>query len=491
MKGKKYLAFDFGAESGRAILGAFDDKKVKIQELHRFPNPQIRLLDHVYWDVLSLFQELKNALSITVKKGHRLLQGIGVDTWGVEFGIIAEDGHLLSNPVVYRDQRTEGMMERVFRTISKKEIYQLTGIQFLQLNTLYQLASLVKDDSPLLSMGRHLLFMPDLFNYFMTGEICSEYTIASTSQLLNAKTKEWEERLFSAMRIPSAIMSSIIPPCTVLGSLRPELLEETGLKSGEVIAPAGHDTACAVAAVPVQNDHWAYISSGTWSLLGIETDHPIISEASLQNNFTNEGGVNNKIRFLKNTMGMWLLEGCRRAWSKNEASVDYDLLMNMAGEAKPFQCIIDPDNGLFMNPQDMPGAIIEYSQMTGQVVPQDRGEFVRCILESLALKYRYLIDKINHMGTRKIEVLHIVGGGSRNQMLNQFAANATGLPVITGPAEATAIGNIILQLLANKELYSLKEARDLVARSFPGETYEPRDQEQWNEIYHQKKNLFS
>jgi len=468
-----------------------NDSGLELEEIHRFVNPQVQVLDHIYWDVLYLFQELKNALSRASKKGHRVLQGIGVDTWGVDFGIIGKDGALLGNPVAYRDKRTDGMMEKVFEKIPKKEIYQYTGIQFIQLNTLYQLASLAQSNSHLLETSKYLLFMPDLFNYFMTGEACSEYTIASTSQLMNAETKEWEQEIFYRLGLPYKIMAPIVQPGTALGPLTKDILQETNMKTGEVITPAGHDTACAIAAVPAKRDHWAYISSGTWSLLGVEIDTPIITDESLNNNFTNEGGVDQKIRFLRNVMGMWLLESCRKTWMRNKATVDYTLLMNLAKNAKPFKCIINPDNSRFMNPPDMPEAIVEYCKSTGQSGPKKIGEFVRTILESLALKYRFLIDKINSMRNQNIQVLHIVGGGSQNELLNQFAANATGLQVIAGPVEATAIGNIIFQAIAKNELNSLQEARGLVARSFPLKTYEPQDQERWNEVYNKKKELFS
>jgi rhamnulokinase len=491
MKEQKYIAFDLGAESGRAMMGLVNDNTIRLEEIHRFVNPQIRMLGHIHWDVLYLFQECKKALSLAAQKGHRVLQGIGIDTWGVDFGLIGQDGTLLGNPVAYRDPRTEGIMERVFQKLPKKDIYHHTGIQFLRFNTLFQLASLAQTNSRILEISRNLLFMPDLFNFLMTGEVASEYTIASTSQLLNAKKKEWERELFIRLELPYPLMAPIIQPGTVLGTLTRELLLETDLKAAEVITPACHDTACAIAAVPVQQNRWAYISSGTWSLLGVEIDDPIITEESLNNNFTNEGGVDKKIRFLRNTMGMWLLESCRRNWIRNKASVDYALLMNLAKNAKPFKCIIDPDDSSFLNPPNMCEAIAGYCKRTEQTPPIKIGEFVRSILESLALKYRFLIDKINAMRQENIEVLHIVGGGSQNELLNQFTADATGLPVIAGPVEATAIGNIIIQVIAKNQLNSLQDGRRLVARSFPLKTFEPQEQSRWNDVYYKKKDLFS
>lgn len=489
--GSKYLAFDFGAASGRAILGIVSRDKLELEEIHRFPNQPITIFRHMYWNILTLFDELKKGLALVAQKGHRDLAGIGVDTWGVDFGFVGKDDTLLGNPVAYRDKRTDGMMEKAFGKLARQEIYTLTGIQFLKLNTLYQLFSMVQSNSPLLGIAQNLLFMPDLFNYLMTGEKCSEYTIASTSQLLNARTKKWEQNLFSKLNLPYSIMAPIVAPGTVLGLLSKDLSDETGLSRVEVIAPACHDTAGAVAAVPAQSDDWAYLSSGTWSLIGIEVEEPIINEESLNNNFTNEGGADHKIRFLRNTMGLWLLQQVRKTWERQGESVSYDDMISIAEKAPPFKCIIDPDDALFLNPPDMPAAIAEYCRKNQQPIPENRGEVVRSILESLALKYRFIIEKINAMRNRPVETLHIVGGGSQNEMLNQFSANATGLPVIAGPAEATATGNILIQAMAKKELDSLQQGRELVARSFPMKRYEPQDQERWNEVYEKVKGMFS
>lgn len=487
----KYLAFDFGAASGRAILGLISGDRLELEEIHRFPNQPVKIFGHIYWNILTLFEELKKGLALVAQKVHRDLAGIGVDTWGVDFGLVGKDGILLGNPVAYRDTRTDGMMEKAFDRMTKKEIYASTGIQFIQLNTLYQLLSMVRSNSPLLDITQNLLFMPDLFNYLMTGEKCSEYTIASTSQLLNARTKKWEQNLFSKLNLPYSIMVPIVVPGTVLGLLSKDLSDETGLPRVDVIAPACHDTASAVAVVPAQSDDWAFLSSGTWSLIGIEVEEPIINEESLKNNFTNEGGADHKIRFLRNTMGLWLLQQVRKTWEQHGEPLSYDDLVHGADEAAPFKCIIDPDDSLFLNPPDMQAAIVEYCEKNQQPIPENRGEVVRCILESLALKYRFIIEKINAMRNRPVETLHIVGGGSQNEMLNQFSANATGLPVIAGPIEATATGNILIQAMAKKELDSLQQGRELVARSFPMKHYEPKNQERWNEVYEKVKGIYS
>lgn len=490
MSDVKFLAFDLGAESGRAMLGILNGEKIRLEEIHRFPNRQVEVLGHIYWDVLRLFDEVKKGLYLAANGGHGDLSGIGVDTWGVDFGLVGENDDLLGNPVAYRDKRTDGMMEKAFERISKEKIYAQTGIQFLQLNTLYQLLSMALSENPILKMSQHLLFMPDLFNFFLTGEKCSEYTIASTSQLLNARTKAWEEELFSMLGLPLGIMQPIVEPGTVVGPLLKDVARESGMPAVDVIAPACHDTACAVAAVPAQSNNWAYLSSGTWSLVGIEIDAPIIEEGSLEFNFTNEGGVGNTIRFLRNTMGLWLLQRCRKQWEQEGVSLSYDDLIRLAEDASPFRCIVNPDDTSFLNPQNMPAAIAAFCKKTDQPVPQSRGEFIRCILESLALKYRFILEKIATLRGEPIELLHIVGGGSRNEMLNQFSADATGLPVVAGPVEATAIGNVLVQAMAKKCISGVSEGRRIVARSFPLKTYEPRNGEAWDESYERVKSMF-
>jgi len=473
-----YLAVDFGAGSGRVMLGALEDT-LKLREVHRFPNLQISVLGRMHWDILRLFFELEQGLAMTAGLGHRSVDGIGVDTWGVDFGLLGRGDTLLGNPVCYRDSRTDGMMDLAFKKISKDAIYRSTGIQFLQLNTVFQLLSMVESHDPLLDAAEKLLFMPDLFHFLMTGNTVTEYTIATTSQLLNAKTCKWEPELFESLNIPADIMQDIVAPGTGLGPLLPEIVRETGLKAN-VIASASHDTASAVAAVPAGKGSWAYLSSGTWSLIGVETDKPIISVESVKGNFTNEGSVAGRIRFLKNVTGLWLLEECRRQWDKTEKR-NYDVLLGEAGQAGPFRSLINPDDGRFLNPPDMPTAIAGFCRETGQPVPETQGQFVRCILESMALKYRIVIHNLESLLGRKLDCLHIVGGGSRNSLLNQFTADATGLPVYAGPVEATAIGNILMQAVACRKLDSIEEGRDLVRLSFPMTTYEPKDTAAWED----------
>ncbi len=488
MSEARFLAFDLGAESGRAILGSLENSQLKLEEIHRFVNRPVQVSGHIHWDVLRLFDDLKQGMAQAAGKANGRLLGIGVDTWGVDFGLIGRGNVLLGNPYAYRDKRMDGIMPRAFAFMPKKEIYARTGIQFLQFNSIFQLFALAQEKNPLLDVSERLLFMPDLFNLFMTGEACSEYSIASTSQLMHAAHKTWEPEIFSKLRLPMRIMPPVVQPGTVLGKLLPDIAAETGLGNVDVIAPACHDTASAVAAVPARGDNWAYLSSGTWSLMGIEAKEPIMNERSEQNNFTNEGGVDQTIRFLRNIAGLWLLQGCRRSWERQGLTVGYDDLLSAATKAKPFECIVNPDDAIFLNPPDMPTAIVEYCRGSQQAIPESKGEFVRCVLESLALKYRFIIDKISEMQSKPIEKLHIVGGGSQNDLLNQFAADATGLTVIAGPTEATAIGNILVQAIAKRELSSLEEGRQLVEKSFPLKTFEPQDHQAWSEVYERIKH---
>jgi sugar (pentulose or hexulose) kinase len=484
-----FLAFDFGAESGRAVLGTLDGRSIELEELHRFPNRHATILGHLHWDFNYLLNQLKKGLASAAERGHRELSGVGIDTWGVDFGLISKDGRLLEQPFAYRDSRTDGMLEKASELISKEEMYRLTGTQFMQINTVFQLLSL--SESTLLDEAETLLFMPDLFSFHLTGRRYSEYTIASTSQLLNARIRRWEPLIFEKLGLPFGLMAPLMEPGTVVGRLCPAIAVQTGIKDVDVIAPASHDTASAVAAVPAMSANWAYLSSGTWSLLGIEVDEPILSEASLRHNFTNEGGVGGKIRFLRNTMGLWLLERCRDAWKAAGESVDYAELTSLIEESKPFACIVDPDEPSFLNPPDMLAAVAAVCKRTDQAVPETKGEYGRAIFESLALKYRFILEKIVDVCAHPIEVLHIVGGGSQIELLNQWAADATGLPVVAGPTEATAVGNILVQAIAKHDLAGIEEGRGLVKRSFPLKVYEPQQRDDWLEIYAEKSALFS
>ncbi|MCP4725459.1 MAG: rhamnulokinase [bacterium] len=486
-----YLAFDLGAESGRAVIGTINDNRINISEIHRFSNIQIEDSGHIYWDIPYLFGELRKSLSIAVDIGYNELNGIGIDTWGVDYGIIGKDQRIMEAPYAYRDSRTNGMMEEVFKVIPEKDLYSLTGIQFMQFNTIFQIYGQINQNRDFFNNAESLLFMPDLLNYLMSGEVVSEYTIASTSQLLNIHNKIWEKEIFTKLELPLTIMPSIVQPGTVIGKLLPDIARETGLSTVDIIAPACHDTACAVAAVPAGRGNRAYISSGTWSLVGIETDEPIVNELSLENNFTNEGGVNGKIRFLKNMMGLWLLQGCMKIWSKDEKDINYGDLVKLAAESEPFKCIIDPDHNGFLNHPDMIEEITKFCRNTGQPIPETKGEVARCIFESLAFKYRIIIEQINLMIDESVDTIHIVGGGSQNLLLDQFTSNASGLPVSAGPVEATALGNIIVQAAAKNDIADIEEGRRIIAGSFPLEHFEPEDTDLWKDNYEKVKGLFS
>ena len=492
MASEQFLAFDLGAQSGRAILGTFTDKGLKLSEIHRFVNQPVKVLGHLYWDILQLFSEMKQGLSACVSKHKVNLKGIGIDTWGVDFGFVGRNGTLLGNPYAYWDNRTDGMMDNAFKMMPQKDIYICTGIQFMQFNSIFQLLSMVEEESPILDVAERLLFMPDLFNFLMTGEKVSEYTIATTSQLYNSTTYDWAAEVFRQLNLPISIMPEVIQPGTMIGNLLPEIQQEIGLDySVPIFAPACHDTGSAVAAVPAVSDDWAYLSSGTWSLMGIETKTPIITQESLQNNFTNEGGVNNTIRFLRNVMGLRLVQGCRQVWKKQGQKLDYDTLTSLASESEPFVTLLDPDDPEFFSTTDMVTAIQAFAQKTGQRAPTDKGQMIRSILESLALRYRQVFDMLNLMRGKPIQTLHIVGGGVRNRLLCQFTANALGIPVVAGPVEATAIGNIIMQAVAKGVLDTIDQARELVGKSFEMNHYAPRDRDQWDEAFGRYCKLFN
>ena len=479
-----YLAFDLGAESGRAILGQIDKGHLTLRELHRFQNRMVPLHGHLYWDLLHLFAEIQQALQLAGRE-KIALAGIGVDTWGVDFGLLDRDGALLANPVVYRDHRTDGMMEKVFAQMPREEIYRLTGIQLMQINTLFQLYALVEAQSPLLQIAERLLFIPDLINFMLTGRQVTEFTFATTSQLFNPNTRKWAEPIFAQLKLPRHLMAEIIAPGTMIGSLRRELCHAAGLDEVPVIAVGCHDTASAVAAVPAAAENWAYLSSGTWSLMGVETAAPVINAHALEMNFTNEGGVAGTMRLLKNIMGLWLLQECRRQWQREGRHYDYAQLMHEAEVAAPFRSLVNPDTPDFLNPENMPQAIADFCRRTQQPVPQRDGEFVRCIYESLALQYRRVMEMLEALQGKKNEVLHIVGGGSQNTLLNQFTADAIGKLVLAGPAEATALGNVAVQAIAVGEFKSLAEARQAIKNSFAIHEFHPRDSGPWNGAYQQ------
>ncbi|MBK5092322.1 MAG: rhamnulokinase [Actinobacteria bacterium] len=477
-----FLAFDLGAESGRAFVGSLKDKKLLLDELDRFPNEMVRDSGHLHWDIHALFRQIKKAINRCSRKVTSSPSGIGIDTWGVDFALLDRDGAVLGLPFAYRDDRTEGTIEGFTRIISRERLYELTGIQLMRFNTLFQLFSMVRDRSPLLEEAGDLLFMPDLFNYMLTGEMKSEFTFATTSQLFNPSRGDWEQEIFDALGISSGMMQEVVQPGTVVGSLSEKVGTETGLGGIPIIATGSHDTASAVAAVPAEGDDWAYISSGTWSLMGVETTEPVITADSIRFNFTNEGGVYGTNRFLKNIMGLWLLQRCREAWA-GEREYSYEELADMAGEAEPFQAIMDPDHEEFLNPPSMPEAIARYLGETGQRAPRGHAGLVRVIMEGLALRYREVLEQLRKMRAQPINRIHIVGGGSRNRLLCRFTSDATGLPVIAGPVEATAAGNVLAQAMGLGFLSSLEDIRRVARSSFELEKFTPAGTLEWDTAY--------
>ncbi|MDZ7269558.1 MAG: rhamnulokinase [candidate division KSB1 bacterium] len=485
----KYLAFDLGAESGRAILGTLRRDRISLTEIHRFTNSPVMQDGHLRWQADRLLGELQQGLARAAQQGHRDLAALGIDTWGVDFGLLDRHDRLLENPVAYRDARTNGMVARAFELMPAAELYARTGIQIMPINTLYQLLSLVETKAPVLAAAERLLFMPDLFNFLLTGSKAAEYSIASTSQLLDATTKTWAPEIFARLNLPLRLMPPVIRPGTKLGKLLPAFAGATGLHQAEVIACGGHDTACAVAAIPAAVHNWAYISSGTWSLVGVERAQPLLDERGRRFNFTNEGGLNNRIRLLRNTMGLWLLQRCRKDWAAAGERHDYAELVALAARAPAFRSLIDPDAPVFINPDNMPQAIADFCRQTQQAPPEDKGGFVRTILESLAFRYRFIIERLNAVSAEPVAVIHLVGGGSQNELLNQFTADATGLPVLAGPVETTALGNVISQAIACGEIAHFDEGRTLVRNSFPLKEYWPRETERWSEVYHKIEPL--
>lgn len=484
-----YVALDLGAESGRSILGTLQNTRLSVEELFRFPNHMKHMEGHLRWDLDELFANVKQGLRCSVRSGIRP-ESVAVDTWGVDFGFLQGDGTLLESPYAYRDHRTDGMMEKFFELIPRQKVYELTGIQFMQLNSLFQMYAAVLADPDLFSRATRLLFMPDIFNYLLTGETTSEFTVATTSQIFNPRKMEWDSELLSALGVPRSVMQEIVHPGTPLGSLRQTIAQETGLEGIGVTAVASHDTGSAIAAIPAEGEDWAYISSGTWSLMGIEIGVPIITQDALDANFTNEGGVEGTFRFLKNIMGLWLLQQCRKEWSTS-TQYTYEDLMRLACDAKPFRSLVDPDCSDFFHPRSMQESLQTYCRKTSQPVPEKPAEYVRCILESLALKYRVTLEQLRQLTGRRISRVHVIGGGSQNRLLCQYAANAMGVPVIAGPVEATAIGNIMMQAHALGHVGSLAEIRAIVGQSFQPVRFEPKDQDIWNAAYIQFSSLTS
>ena len=480
----KVLAFDFGASSGRALLFTYDGEKVSMEEMHRFSNDPVMVCGTYRWDTMRLFFEIKQGILNTINNGHKDFEAIGIDTWGVDFGLLDKNGQLIANPYHYRDSRTDGMIEEADKMVGKKYIFDRTGIQFNFFNTIFQLLSLVKNDDPSLKIAEKLLFTPDLFNYFLTGEMKNEYTISSTSQLLNPYTKQWDEELLGKLGINKNLFCDIVKPGTIIGTLSDEICEELGCPKVPVVAVGSHDTASAVASVPSLGGYdYAYISSGTWALLGVEADEPIISDKSFAYDFTNEGGVEDKIRFLKNIMGLWIIQECRRQWKREGKDFSFDALEKAAWDAAPFQSFIDPDNEAFAAPGNMPKRIREYCEKTGQKVPETEGEIIRCAAQSLALKCAYAVKGMEDTLGKTLDVIHMVGGGIKDTMVCTLISCATGKKVVAGPVEATGTGNALMQFVALGKIKTLAEARQVVINSFDTKEYLPTEADAWKDAY--------
>jgi len=485
---QNYLAIDLGAESGRTMLGTLDSGKLTLTETHRFPNRPVRLPDGLHWNVLRLWAEIKAGIANTVESGIKL-SSLGVDTWGVDFALLDQNGALLGNPFHYRDARTDGMLEDAFRHIPKEEIFANTGIQFLQFNTLYQLLAMVREKSPILDIAQTFVTIPDLLNYWLCGEITNEFTNATTTQCLDPIKRNWSQPVLEAMGIPTHLFGPVTTPGTSIGTLLPDIAEETGAGDVQVVLPACHDTGSAVVAVPTQNQDFAWISSGTWSIMGAEVKEPALGKKALAYNFTNEGGVFDTWRLSKNIMGLWIVQECRREWQRQGQEHSYDEMTQLAAESEAFLAVINPDDDTFFHPGDMPERIRQYCHKTDQRVPQTNGEVLRVALESLTLKYRWVLERTEELSGKRLDPIHIIGGGTKNHLLNQFTADAIDRTVVTGPVEATAIGNVLMQAIGLGHLSSLTEARAVVRNSFDVEEYHPGNREGWDEAYKRLLNL--
>lgn len=478
---KRVLAFDFGASSGRAIIGCFDGDKITLEEVHRFSNDPVSVGGTVYWDVLRLFYEIKQGIIKAKIAGG--FDSIGIDTWGVDFGLIDSEGKLMENPVHYRDARTVGLVDEAFKTMPKEKLYGITGIQFMELNTLFQLISLKKYRPWMLERADKMLFMPDLFGYMLTGKMCAEYSIASTSQLIDLDKKTWSKEILDAFGIKESVFAPLVQPGTVLGELSKEVCEECGVDPVPVISVCGHDTQSAITSVPCEDGDFAFLSSGTWSLFGTELDKPIVNETSMNINITNEGGFDGSTGFLKNIIGLWLIQESRRQWKREGKEYSYADLEKLALAAEPFKCFIDPDAPEFVPHGNIPERVREFCRKTGQYVPETVGEIMRCIYESLAMKYRLTFEKLRECTERDYPVIHVIGGGTKDGLLCQMTANSCDRTVKAGPIEATVMGNVAVQLMSDGSVKNIGQARKIVADSSELKTFEPKDMDKWAGAY--------
>lgn len=478
---KRVLAFDFGASSGRAIIGCFDGDKITLEEVHRFSNDPVSVGGTVYWDVLRLFYEIKQGIIKAKIAGG--FDSIGIDTWGVDFGLIDSEGKLMENPVHYRDTRTVGLVDEAFKTMPKEKLYGITGIQFMELNTLFQLISLKKYRPWMLERADKMLFMPDLFGYMLTGKMCAEYSIASTSQLIDLDKRTWSKEILDAFGIKESVFAPLVQPGTVLGELSKEVCEECGVDPVPVISVCGHDTQSAITSVPCEDGDFAFLSSGTWSLFGTELDKPIVNETSMNINITNEGGFDGSTGFLKNIIGLWLIQESRRQWKREGKEYSYADLEKLALAAEPFKCFIDPDAPEFVPHGNIPERVREFCRKTGQYVPETVGEIMRCIYESLAMKYRLTFEKLRECTERDYPVIHVIGGGTKDGLLCQMTANSCDRTVKAGPIEATVMGNVAVQLMSDGSVKNIGQARKIVADSSELKTFEPKDTDKWAGAY--------
>ena len=478
---KRVLAFDFGASSGRAIIGCFDGDKITLEEVHRFSNDPVSVGGTVYWDVLRLFYEIKQGIIKAKIAGG--FDSIGIDTWGVDFGLIDSEGKLMENPVHYRDARTVGLVDEAFKTMPKEKLYGITGIQFMELNTLFQLISLKKYRPWMLERADKMLFMPDLFGYMLTGKMCAEYSIASTSQLIDLDKRTWSKEILDAFGIKESVFAPLVQPGTVLGELSKEVCEECGVDPVPVISVCGHDTQSAITSVPCEDGDFAFLSSGTWSLFGTELDKPIVNETSMNINITNEGGFDGSTGFLKNIIGLWLIQESRRQWKREGKEYSYADLEKLALAAEPFKCFIDPDVPEFVPHGNIPERVREFCRKTGQYVPETVGEIMRCIYESLAMKYRLTFEKLRECTERDYPVIHVIGGGTKDGLLCQMTASSCDRTVKAGPIEATVMGNVAVQLMSDGSVKNIGQARKIVADSSELKTFEPKDTDKWAGAY--------
>ncbi|MDB6030106.1 MAG: rhaB [Verrucomicrobiales bacterium] len=479
-----YLGVDLGAESGRVMAGIWDGKILRLEELHRFPNGGVAIADTLRWDVLRLWNEIQHGLALAARRFGKSVVSVGVDTWGVDYVLLSKTGELLGQPYHYRDTRTKGMFQEAFAKVSKPEIFAATGLQFMEINTLYQLLAHQQRNPEILTTAHRFLMMPDFFNWCLSGEQAVEFTNATTTQFFHPTNRTWSMDLLQGLGLPAHILPQVVEPGTRLGALRKSLMERTGLGAAAVIAPATHDTGSAVAAVPTSipgRSNWAYISSGTWSLMGVEVKEAVTSPRALELNFTNEGGIDGTYRLLKNIMGLWLVQQCKRAFEAKDRSADYPELVKLAEAAEPLRSFINPDDSCFLNPPDMASAIQRFCRETGQPVPETEGQIIRCVLESLALKYKSVLAGLEELTGTPIEVIHVVGGGCRNMLLNQFTANACGRPVLAGPVEATVMGNLLVQIRSKGELGS--DLRSVVRASSEVTEVKPQSSAQWDDAF--------